>query len=97
MIVIHAKFQIHTDKEQSFLDVIRPLVTASRAEEGNISYDLMKDTEHDGIYTMVEVWEDMSVVESHNKSEHFTSFGSIAPEYLAAPMKVNVYDGKRLK
>ncbi|WP_299741220.1 putative quinol monooxygenase [uncultured Rossellomorea sp.] len=95
MIIIHAEFQINPTKEQAFLEEIRPLVATSRAEEGNISYDLMKDTERESVYTMVEVWRDAAAVETHNASEHFSSFVGRAPEYLAAPLDVKIYEGNK--
>ncbi|MBW9234636.1 antibiotic biosynthesis monooxygenase, partial [Leptospira santarosai] len=66
---------------------------ASRSENGNVSYDLMKDTEKEYKYMMVEVWQDMNSVENHNKSDHFTSFASKAPQYLAAPLSMKIYEG----
>ncbi|MBN8203637.1 MULTISPECIES: putative quinol monooxygenase [Bacillaceae] len=92
MIIIHAGFQVQTDKENDFLAEIRPLIEASRAEEGNISYDLVKDTEKAGSYTMMELWKDMDAVKFHNQTEHFTSFTAKAPQYFSAPPQVKVYD-----
>ncbi|WP_342543003.1 putative quinol monooxygenase [Paenisporosarcina sp. FSL H8-0542] len=98
MFIIHAEFQVQVEKEQAFLEEIHPLITASRAESGNVSYDLMKDIEKENLYTMVEVWQDMNAVESHNKSDHFTSFSSRAAEYLAGPLNVKIYEGnERIK
>ncbi|MBG9446021.1 antibiotic biosynthesis monooxygenase [Cytobacillus firmus] len=94
MIIIHAGFQIQTDKEDDFLVEIRPLIEASRSEEGNISYDLVKDTEKAGAYTMVELWKDMDAVKFHNQTEHFTSFTAKAPKYFAVPPQVKVYDAQ---
>ena len=94
MIIIHARFQLQPEQEQVFLEEIRLLIAASRAERGNISYDLMKDTETDNVYTMVELWTDSSAVEDHNKSVHFTAFASKAPQYLAARLDVKVYEGE---
>ncbi|WP_201713996.1 putative quinol monooxygenase [Rossellomorea arthrocnemi] len=97
MIIIHAEFQINPMKEQAFLEEIHPLVASSRAEDGNITYDLMKDTERESVYTMVEVWKDSAAVESHNTSEHFTSFVGKAPDYLAAPLNVKIYEGNKVE
>ena len=96
MIIIHAEFKIQEDKEQAFLEEIRHLIQDSRAENGNVSYDLMKSTENKCAYTMVEVWQDMMAVESHNKSEHFTSFVNKAPQFLAASLDVKLYEGTEL-
>lgn len=96
MIIIHARFQVVPAKEKAFLDEIRPLIAESRAESGNIAYDLMKDTEQDHVYTMVEVWKDAEAVGHHNTSGHFTGFVSKAPEFLAAPLAVNSYQASPL-
>lgn len=97
MIIIHAGFKVNAEKENDFLNEIRSLVAASRAESGNISYDLMKDTEQDGVYTMVEVWESAEAVAAHNSSEHFTSFVGKATQFMAAPLQVKMFDGKPLE
>ncbi|WP_264740469.1 putative quinol monooxygenase [Cytobacillus firmus] len=94
MIIIHAGFQIQTDKEKDFLTEIRPLIEASRAEEGNISYDLVKDTEKAGSYTMMELWKDMDAVKFHNQTEHFTAFTAKAPHYFAAPPQVKLFNAQ---
>lgn len=97
MIIIHARFNLQPQQEQAFLEVIRPLIVASRAEHGSISYDLMKDTETENVYTMVELWADSSAVEDHNRSVHFTTFASQAPQYLASRLDVKVYEGELIK
>ncbi|WP_442852710.1 putative quinol monooxygenase [Bacillus sp. J33] len=91
MIIIHADFQVQHDKEQDFLNEIRPLIEASRTEEGNISYDLLKHTEKAGSYTMMELWKDMDAVKFHNQTEHFTGFTEKAPRYFSAPPQVKLY------
>ncbi len=97
MIIIHAIFQVDPAKQEVFLKEIQPLIHRSRAESGNVSYDLYKDTEKESVYTMVEVWKDQQAVATHNASEHFTSFVSNADQFLTAPLTVNVYDGQRVK
>jgi quinol monooxygenase YgiN len=96
MITIHARFHLQPEQEQAFLEEIRPLIAASRAERGNIAYDLMKDIETENVYTMVELWADSSAVEDHNKSVHFTAFASNAPQYLASRLAVKVYEGEEM-
>jgi quinol monooxygenase YgiN len=97
MIIIHAGFKVNKEKEEEFLEEIYRLIDASREESGNISYDLMKDTEKTNEYMMVEVWKDQEAVQNHNESEHFISFMKKAPQYLAAPAAVDVFDGKLLE
>lgn len=94
MIIIHAGFQVKTELEQEFLTEIKPLIEASRAELGNVSYDLLKDTEKAGAYTMVELWKDMDAVQIHNKADHFTAFMAKAPQYMAAPTEVKLFNAE---
>ncbi|AJS61037.1 putative quinol monooxygenase [Paenibacillus sp. IHBB 10380] len=96
MIIIHATFNVIADKHQAFIEEIQPLLEVSRAETGNISYDLFKSTDKDNIFTMVEVWQDADAVASHNASTHFTSFVGKAGNFLAAPLDVKSFDGQAI-
>ncbi|WP_057913578.1 putative quinol monooxygenase [Peribacillus muralis] len=97
MIIIHAGFTINPAKQDAFLAEIQPLIEASRAENGNVSYNLHKDTEKDNQFTMVEIWKDKQAVASHNSSEHFTSFVGKAKEFLSAPLDVKAFEGQPLQ
>jgi len=97
MIIIHANMQVKLDQEQEFLEAIKELLPATRAEEGNISYELMKSIEQDGHYTMVEVWKDFEATTVHGKSEHFTAFTDKAAAFMAAPMELKVFNGESVE
>jgi quinol monooxygenase YgiN len=94
MIIIHAGFQVKADQENDFLNEIKSLIEASRAEAGNISYDLLKDSDKAGSYTMVELWKDMEAVQTHNQAEHFTNFMTKAPQFMAAPADVKLFNAE---
>lgn len=97
MIIIHAHLQVKPDQEQAFLQEVKTLLAATRAEKGNISYDLMKSTEQDCHYTMVEIWKDVEATTAHNTSEHFTAFTQKAQTFMAAPMDLKIFSGEPLK
>ncbi|OPA80838.1 antibiotic biosynthesis monooxygenase [Paenibacillus selenitireducens] len=97
MIIIHAVFHIHAERQQAFLEEIQPLIAASRAEGGNVSYDLLQDTEQDHVFRMVEIWQDEQAVASHNSSDHFTGFVAKASRFLTAPLEVKAYQAEALK
>jgi len=94
MIIIHANLQVKPDQEQAFLEEMKSLLPLTRAEEGNISYDLMKNMEKDHHFTMVELWKDVEATTSHNTSAHFTAFVQKAPVFMAAPMDLKVFAGE---
>ncbi|MCD7035384.1 antibiotic biosynthesis monooxygenase [Metabacillus sp. GX 13764] len=96
MIIIHALFQVNPEKQEEFLQEIQPLVAASREESGNISYDLVKDTDKENVFRMIEVWQDGPAVQSHNQSEHFTAFTGKAKAFLAAPLEAKIYEAQTM-
>lgn len=94
MITIHAHMQIQPDQEHVFSEEIQALIQGTRTEAGNISFELMKSTEQDNRYTMVEVWKDLESTSTHTSSEHFTAFSQKAPTFMAAPMELKVFNGE---
>lgn len=96
MFIIHAKMQIQPGKVDSFLNEINELIKLSQAEEGNISYELMRSTSEENAFMMVEEWKDSEAIEVHNKSAHFNDFVAKAPEYFAAPMEVKVFQSEKI-
>lgn len=94
MMIIHAHLQVKPDQEQAFLNESKILIEASRKEQGNIQYDLMKSVEQEGHFTMVEVWKDAQAIEAHNTSEHFTAFSKKAAGFMSAPIDLKVYSGE---
>ncbi|KQL32699.1 monooxygenase [Bacillus sp. FJAT-25509] len=97
MIIIHAKMTIDSAKETMFLEEMTSLLELSRAEEGNISYDLTKQTDRVNEYIMVETWQDLNAVATHNTSAHFTAFAEKAKDYLTAPIQINLYEANKIK
>jgi len=52
----------------------KELVKASRAEEGNISYDLHQEIGKPNHFVFVESWKSQAAIDAHNASEHFQGF-----------------------
>lgn len=96
MIVVHAKMQIQASARELFLSEVQTLIAASRAEEGNISYDLLEDTEQPNSFVMMEVWKDKEAIATHNASSPFQAFTSKAPQFMAAPVGIQAYDATAL-
>ncbi|MDO3411648.1 putative quinol monooxygenase [Saccharibacillus sp. CPCC 101409] len=96
MIIVHAEFQVDPTKEEAFVNDLKPLIAASQAEEGNISYSLHKSVDREHVYTMVELWRDREATGIHNQSEHFTSFVAKAGQYLTAAPEIKAFEGEPL-
>lgn len=97
MIIIHAHLQVKPEHEQAFLEEMNILLPLTREEEGNISYDLMKNTEKEHHYTMIELWKDAAATASHQSSAHFTAFVQKASAFMAAPMDLKVFNGEAVE
>ncbi|GKU81954.1 putative quinol monooxygenase [Niallia sp. NCCP-28] len=97
MIIIHATMTVKEDKQEKFMQEVQQLIEDTKKEAGNITYQLLKNISETNVYTMVEVWKDMEAVALHNTSEHFVSFTQKAPNFLAAPLQVDLYDGKKVQ
>ena len=52
----------------------KELVKASRAEAGNISYDLHQGIGKPERFVFVENWKSQAAIDAHNASEHFQGF-----------------------
>lgn len=48
------------------MESVKELIEASRVEAGNVSYNLLKDTDKNDTYLMVEQWKDQEAVVAHN-------------------------------
>jgi len=72
MIKIVAKNTVKEDKKEELLSLVKELVDKSRAEEGNISYDLCEDINDSNVLTFIEEWKDQDAIDKHNATEHFT-------------------------
>ncbi|NRR23477.1 putative quinol monooxygenase [Brevibacillus sp. MS2.2] len=97
MLIIHAHLQVIPSQEEAFLQATKALVAASQAEEGNVGYTLLKSTEQEYHYTMVEKWKDADAVAAHNASAHFQAFVKLAPSFFAAAMELEVFAGEPVK
>lgn len=88
MIIIHARLYVKPEYVEAFLEKSKVLVAGSQAEEGNISYDLFRQTDEPETFIVVEEWKDMEAIEFHNNTPHFTGFFAEAGSYFAKPAQV---------
>ena len=92
MINIVAKNYIAEGKADEFKALAKPLIEASRKEEGCISYSLFEDIHDKNILTFIEEWKSIEAIQIHNYSPHFTSIVSTLGPFTAKPSDVNLYE-----
>ena len=74
MITIVARNLVKPGMRNEFLMAVEPLIAASRAESGNISYDLYEDVANPSAFCFIEQWRDADAVALHNASSHFAEW-----------------------
>lgn len=80
MIRIVAVFNVTPGSVEEFVETAQPLVSASRAEGGNITYELLRSREEPTRLAFLETWEDDAAITAHNASQHYTT---VVPRLLA--------------
>ncbi|MFT5873262.1 MAG: quinol monooxygenase YgiN [Clostridium sp.] len=91
MITIVAKNSIKHGKVQEFKMLAEKLISESRKEKGNISYNLYEDSKNCNILTFIEEWENEEAINIHNNSEHFTSIVPKFAEFKEGQSEINLY------
>jgi quinol monooxygenase YgiN len=71
MIKIVARTVVKEGMVDAYLEIVKELVQASAAEEGNITYTLNQDISNPRAFVMIEIWKDQDAIDKHNASEHF--------------------------
>lgn len=69
-----AKLEPRKTSAEEFKYYTEGLIEKSRAEEGNISYDLYQNAFDKSDFLFIEIYRDQEAVNSHFSSEHLTSF-----------------------
>jgi quinol monooxygenase YgiN len=91
LITIVALCTLKPEHVTEFQQIARDLIGASRAESGNVSYDLYADLDNPSRFTFIEVWKDRKAIEIHNASPHFRSFAEAAGPLFAGSLDVRKY------
>lgn len=73
MITILATFHVPAENTDAFIAMANDLVDATRAETGNVSYELVRGAEDSTNFTFIEKWADQAAIDAHNASTHFTT------------------------
>lgn len=91
MLKIVASAPVKPECKAQFIETARPLIAASRAEEGNISYDLHESITDPNTMAFIELWKDQAAIDFHNATEHFTTICPKFADFFAGPMSVTIY------
>lgn len=91
MIMVLARMNLKSGKKDSFIKEAKDLISATRLENGCISYDLYSSIEEADVLMMVEIWEDMNCLNSHVETDHFKKFGESSKPWLENEIEIKSY------
>jgi quinol monooxygenase YgiN len=97
MILVLAKvFPKDEDSKNQIIDFSKDLIENSKAEEGNIDYNLYEDTSDD--YLMfVEKWESIEILQKHMQTDHFIKFGQNIENLVSDNLGIEVLNCENLE
>ncbi len=76
MIVVVGRVQTDADRRSDLIRIGQAVATASRQEDGCISYRLYEDTEAANEFVFVEEWESDEALQRHFATDHINEFMS---------------------
>lgn len=97
MIIVLAKtIPKDADAKNKIVDFSAELIEKSKAEEGNVDYNLYENPHEDSLM-FVEKWESIEILQKHMQTEHFIKFGQNIQNLVAGELEIDVFESKKLE
>jgi quinol monooxygenase YgiN len=79
--VVIAQYRARTGEEGRVEEALRKMVAPTRAEPGNLDYQVFRDPGQQGAFVLFERYADAEAFEAHRSSEHFATWlsGQVLP------------------
>lgn len=74
MLIVSGIISLDPAKHDAAVELFAPLVEATLAEEGNITYGFWASTSEPGVFRVYEEWESTDAMGLHMGSEHMGTF-----------------------
>jgi len=97
MIIVLAKITSKDGMKDKILGETDTLITATRAEDGCIEYNLYEPVDSENVLLFVEKWEGKEFLEAHIQQDHFIKFGEAIGDYLAKDLEISVYSSEEIE
>lgn len=97
MIVVLAKIiPKDVDAKNKIVDFSVELIEKSKAEEGNVDYNLYENAHEDSLM-FVEKWQSIEILQKHMQTQHFIKFGQNIQNLVAGELEIDVFDSEKLE
>jgi quinol monooxygenase YgiN len=94
MIIVTARMKVKTGNKKFFISEAQDLISATRKENGCISYNLLASTEDENVLVMLEQWKDKNSLNKHMETDHFKQFGDTIEHLLSEEIDIQSYSVK---
>lgn len=74
MIIVSAAIRTLPGRREQFLALVRPMIEATRRENGNIHYELLASIDDENQFMFFEKWSGREALESHMHMPHVTAY-----------------------
>jgi quinol monooxygenase YgiN len=92
-VTVFATFHPIQGHEQQVRSILGDMVGSTRAEDGNLTYDLYaSDDEGRQVFHLFERYRDQEALDAHRDAPYFKAYRAAIPDHLAAPIDVVVMD-----
>jgi quinol monooxygenase YgiN len=92
MIKVVARNFIKEENTGDFIELTMKLIEkTTQNDEGCIKYELFQDINNANIFTIIEEWENKSMLEKHMKSKHFLEIVPLFGNFTEKQGEINVY------
>ena len=94
MIIVHGTFPIKHEVRDSALNLMREMASASRAEEGCITYEFYVGLSDPNVLLLFQEWASLEALQGHFETEHMEVFLKQLPGVLAGEVATRRYEVK---
>lgn len=94
MIIVHGTFPVKTDVRDDALELMRQMATASRTEEGCISYEFYVGLTDPNVLLLFQEWESVDALQGHFETDHMEEFLRVLPNVLDGEVATRRYEVK---
>lgn len=89
-IVLVARLKVRADAVEEAKKAAFDIIAASRAEEGNINYDVHQAIDDPTVFVWHETWTNKAAVDEHFETDFFKDFSAKVGELAAEPAQITL-------
>ncbi|MBL4682899.1 MAG: antibiotic biosynthesis monooxygenase [Pseudomonadales bacterium] len=92
MIIVHGTFPIRLEVREKALDLMRQMSSATREEEGCVSYEFFIGLSNPNTLLLFQEWETVDALHDHFKTPHMELFLKELPDILDGEVSTRRYE-----